>query len=235
MATLDMDVRPAWTQRIVSRKGLRLGVPNTGRLFQLTAGLLRRGLGINIETGELLFGARQGVEFLCARSNDLPSLLSSGVVDLALTGSDYAFESGSHLVELADLGWIDARICLLAAEGARLRGPEVRVATQYPRYATTCIREHLPSASIWFVSGAAELYPRIGLAEAIVDCVETGRTSRANGLSLVAQLARVSVRLYGRPDDTEELVAQRQEWVATLVQLSREIYPNVVTTSPDCS
>lgn len=207
-AELGVNAKPkalalphAWELAVEPHVGVRVGVPNTGRLFRMTTEVLMHAFGADLMTGSLSHNIAPGVEVLCARSTDLPHLAARGIIDLALTASDYVFEAGESLVEVADLRWINAHICLLAPHGREWRRPEIStIATQYPRHATEYVRTAGLLARVVVVSGAAELYPRLGLADAIVDCVETGRTASANHLAVVAELRRISVRLFARPE-----------------------------------
>ncbi|MFF2619038.1 ATP phosphoribosyltransferase [Kitasatospora sp. NPDC058046] len=180
--------------------GVVLGIPNTGRLYE--EGLLLTGCHESTPARErsLLHDAG-GFVVVNARSNDLPHLLAHGVVDLVLTGRDYVVESGVRAEELWDFGFQRCRVCLLGPASAAdwRERPNLRVATQYPGIAADFLKQHRPDSELFTVTGAAELYARLGLADVIIDAYMTGRTAAANGLVPLETVLETSGRLFARP------------------------------------
>ncbi|MFJ5882316.1 ATP phosphoribosyltransferase [Kitasatospora cineracea] len=176
-----------------------LGIPNTGRLYE--EGLLLTGYGGAAEDRSLVHDTADLV-VVNARSNDLPHLLAHGLVDLVLTGRDYVVEAGVLAEELWDFGFQRCEVCLLGpVDAADWRSrPTLRVATQYPRIATDFLKQHRPDAHLFTVTGAAELYARIGAVDVIVDAHMTGRTAAANDLVPLETILETSGRLFARPD-----------------------------------
>lgn len=232
--TLDADLVPApppagggaehtWMQHAGPRTTLRVGVPNTGRLFELSGRLLSLILPFRWNGRGLLFRVSEEVEVLRARSTDLPHLLAHGIVDVAVTGSDYAYESGEDVVEAGDLGLISGRLCLLTASGKMPEGgaEPFRISTQYPRYAAAYTAREGLHARVLVVTGAGELYPQIGLAEASLDMVVTGETRRQNGLRIAAEVAQVWTGVYLARELAPALRGPAEELATALLRCRR--------------
>ncbi len=195
-----------------------LAVPNTGRLFNHAAEVLRKTLAIDILHDRSLLHETAEVVVVCARSNDIPYLVGRGIATVGLTGYDYVVESGQPLTRVADLGLDPGRVCVLALPGAAGRF-EV-VASQYPRIATGWCADRQPTATVLSVAGAAELYPRLGLADAIVDNVTTGFTARDNGLVIADEILSTAGCLcvrddLSRPSSVDWLIGVMRQGVPT--------------------
>jgi ATP phosphoribosyltransferase len=154
------------------------------------------------ERGRDLVIEEEGFRYLLAKPADVPTLVFRGAAELALVGSDVLWESGADLMELLDTGRGRCRIVVagpretaarFSAEEAARMG--IRVATKYPRIATSAFEERGISAEIVKLSGSIELAPRLGLADCILDIVQTGSTLEANGLVPFEEIAPVSLRL----------------------------------------
>jgi ATP phosphoribosyltransferase len=211
-----------WAQLPGARTTLRVGVPNTGRLFELSGRLLSLILPFPWKSRGLLFDVGNETEVLRARSTDLPHLLAHGIVDVAVTGSDYAFESGEHVIEAGNLELISGRLCLLTASGGfpdTADGSPFRISTQYPRYGRALVEREGLSARVLEVTGAGELYPRIGLAEASLDMVVTGETRRQNGLQIALEVVPVYSAVYLAPDLADGVRGRAEEAAQALLRV----------------
>jgi len=198
---------PVWTRAARRDRRLRLGVPNAGKLRELVGSLVQGAFGCDMLSKQLFFEVNGDLAVLRARSTDLPHLLAQGVVDVAVTGSDYVFESGENLTLVVNLALIVGRICLLTTSGElppAHRGRRPCISTQYPRHAELFLRTTGIDGEIVCVSGAGELYPRIGVSDASVDCVVTGRTARENDLRIASIIRPVTTGIYVRTPDTDQ-------------------------------
>jgi ATP phosphoribosyltransferase len=131
-------------------------------------------------------GAAGRVRFLLAKPGDVPIYVEYGVADLGVVGEDVLRESGRDVYEPLRLPFGHCRL-VVAGWGDRpprpLRlEPNPRVATKYPNLAHAYFQGRGISAEIIALSGSIELAPVVGLADLIVDLVETGSTLRAHGL-----------------------------------------------------
>lgn len=126
------------------------------------------------------------VRFLIAKASDVPVYVEYGAADVGIVGQDALRESGANVYEPMVLGF---GVCRLVVAGKpALRDADwrtvagLRVATKYPRCAQRHFAARGLSAEIITLYGSMELAPMVGLADLIVDVVDTGRTLRENGL-----------------------------------------------------
>ncbi len=143
--------------------------------------------------------ATPGVAALLLKGGDLPRYVAAGVASLGIVGSDTLDELDMDLLELADLGFGACRLSLCAPEGVTLEAlqarPHLRLATKFPRATEAWLAREGLTAELVPLSSSVELAPLLGLADAIVDLVQTGSTLRAHGLRETALLGRSSARL----------------------------------------
>ncbi len=124
--------------------------------------------------------------FLIAKPMDVPTYVEYGAADAGIVGQDALREADSDVYEPHVLGYGNCR--LVVAGKAEFKDSEwkmlagLRVATKYPRCAQKYFASHGLSVEIIEVYGSVELAPSVGLADLIVDVVDTGRTLRENGL-----------------------------------------------------
>ena len=180
---------------------LRLALTK-GRLEAKTRELLRSaGADISplLDTGRRLTHRLPdaGVEVVLAKAPDVVTYVEHGVCELGVVGKDTILEQGSSFYEVLDLGFGACRFALAVREGDDFFGStrHRRVATKYPRVATAYFAGRGMDVEIIKIEGSVELAPLLGLADAIVDIVETGATLRANGLHDIESISSVSARL----------------------------------------
>lgn len=184
--------------------GLTLAVPR-GSLFEPVADLLDRA-GVSTEgprsdSRSLLFESGE-MTLITVRPSDVPTYVQSGAADLGITGKDVLSEQPDReVVELLDLGIGACRMVLAALEGDP--GPSeherklgmMRVATKYPNVTNSWFSGLGRQVEIVEVKGSVELAPLVGLADAIVDLVATGRTLADNGLEVREEIFESTARL----------------------------------------
>ncbi len=172
-----------------------------GRLYETGTELLGKA-GIVIppaasDSRKLVFSdaaARYG--FVLLKPIDIPVYVESGTIDAGIVGSDILRELEADVYEPVDLGIGGCRMVLAAPSGVPLpRVGSLRVATKYPRTTERFFRGKQIHVHIVKLDGSVEIAPLLGLADAIVDLVETGRTLRENGMHIVEDVARVSAKL----------------------------------------
>ena len=177
-----------------------------GRIYDETAPLLKRAGVVARDDPEksrklILRTNRADVRLLIVRASDVPTYVQYGAADLGVAGRDVLDEGGGQgLYQPLDLGIARCRMVVAAPAGfdyprAVRQGARLRVATKYVQTA----REHFAMKGVHVdlikLYGSMELAPLTGLADAIVDLVDTGRTLRANRLTVVEEIAPVSARL----------------------------------------
>lgn len=173
-----------------------------GRLLTGAQALFRRaGLPFPQDEGRRLVVALDGLRFLFVKDADVPTYVEYGTAECGIAGRDVLLESGSDVLEPLDLGFGQCRLVVARLAGAPdyRRASTVRVASKYPRVAAAHFRARGLSAEVIKLAGSVELAPAMGLADCIVDVVETGRTLSENGLEAVDEVAACSARLLVNP------------------------------------
>jgi len=170
-----------------------------GKLFAGTESLFRRaGLPFPDGGSRRLVAPAGDLRFLFVKDMDVPTYVEYGVADCGVAGRDVLLESGSDVFEPLDLGFGRCRLVVARPAGspAALDGAStVRVATKYPRVAADHFLGRGLSVEVVRLAGSVEIAPGLGLADCILDVVETGRTLEENGLVPVETVAESSARL----------------------------------------
>ncbi|MBP2644893.1 MAG: hisG [Firmicutes bacterium] len=139
------------------------------------------------------------IRFIITKTADLPTYVEYGAADIGIIGKDVLLEEDKDVFELLDLKFGLCRMVLAVPE--RLAGENVqdyahmRVATKYPKIAERFFHDEGIQTEIVKLNGSIELAPIVGLAEMIVDLVETGRTLKENKLVEVARIHQATARL----------------------------------------
>jgi ATP phosphoribosyltransferase len=191
---------------VTARPGgaLKLALPR-GALFEGALDLLDRiGLDTAAPRGDsraLVFDAGE-LMLVTMRPSDVPTYVEAGAADLGITGKDVLMEQPDRAVyELLDLGFGGCRMVLAGRRGDPSLGESerrlgaMRIATKYPRIAERFFDEIGHEAEIVEVKGSVELAPLVGLADGIVDLVDTGRTLAENELEVRREIAHCTARL----------------------------------------
>ena len=139
-----------------------------------------------------------GMTFLIVRPADVPTYVEHGAADIGIVGKDVLLEQDSDVYEPLDLGFGACRIAVAAFRGQtacdRLSS-KIRVATKYPKITERYFNQRGVPVEIIKLYGSIELAPIVGLADRIVDLVETGNTLKAHGLVEIECIARSTARL----------------------------------------
>ncbi len=140
------------------------------------------------------------LRFLTLKPADIPTYVEHGAADMGIVGKDQLLEQCRDVYEPLDLRFGACR--LVVAEPAELRKRDdphawshLRLATKYPHLAEAYFSRKGIQADIIKLNGSLELAPLVGLAERIVDLVETGQTLKENGLVEVEEIAKATARL----------------------------------------
>jgi len=181
---------------------LTLALPK-GRLLDPAMALLgAMGVkGLQAESRRLLLDdPSMGLRFILLKPADVPTYVEYGAADLGIVGKDILLEQAPDVYEPVDLGFGFCR--LVVAEPKELwerddpaKWSWVRVATKYPTLTEQYFSARGIQVEIVRLDGSIELAPLVGLAERIVDLVQSGETLRANGLVEVAEIMTSTARL----------------------------------------
>ncbi len=180
----------------MNRAGFELTValPKGRMMADSYAAFSRAGIELPRARGERdLWHSGGGLAVLELRGADVPTYVDLGIADLGVVGRDILLEAGRDLYEPVDLGFGACRLSLIRLPEAVT--PVRRIASKYPRFTQSWLRSRGMVADVVKLHGNVELAVLAGLADAVVDVVQTGATLRAAGLVEVEVLARSSARL----------------------------------------
>ena len=146
---------------------------------------------------KLFFKIGEDIEVVLAKANDVITYVEHGVCDIGIVGKDTIMESGSGFYEMLDLGFGKCRFALAAKKGDDFFGGYAHkvVASKYPKVEKEYFSSLGMDVEIVKIDGSVELAPLLGLADGIVDIVETGSTLKENGLEIVSDVAPIRARL----------------------------------------
>ena len=149
------------------------------------------------EKGRKLVFSCGSLEIILAKAPDVITYVQSGVCAAGIVGRDTIMEQGGSFYELLDLGFGKCRFALAGIAGPDFYGgySHKTVATKYPNIARRFLDSKNAECEIVKIEGSVELAPILGLADAIIDIVETGDTLRENGLCVFEDVADISSRL----------------------------------------
>lgn len=191
-----------------------------GRIFEETLPLLRHA---GIEPAEDPESSRKLVletnhpdlRLVIVRASDVPTYVEHGAADIGVAGKDVLMEHGGHgLYEPLDLGIARCRLMVAGRVGGGEPAGRRRIATKYVNIARRYYAERGEQVEVIKLYGSMELAPLMGLADAIVDVVDTGNTLRANGLEPQEHIADVSSRLIVNKVSMKLRHAELREFVA---------------------
>ena len=183
---------------------LTIALPK-GRLALKTLDLFEK-IGISCEeikdksSRKLIFiNEELRLKFFLSKASDVPTYVEYGAADIGIAGKDTILEEGRKQYEVLDLGLGKCRMCVAGYPDSKdllKHGELIRVATKYPNIAKDYFynKKH-QTVEIIKLNGSIELAPIVGLAEVIVDIVETGSTLRENGLVVLEDISKISARM----------------------------------------
>lgn len=146
----------------------------------------------------VLYDHGSKLRFILVKPSDVPTYVDHGVADLGVVGKDTLLEAGRPLYEVLDLGLGKCKLCIAGYadhKNASVTRATFRVATKYPNVARNYYSAKGQTIEIIELHGSVELGPVIGLSDVILDIVESGKTLKANGLSVLEDVCDVSARL----------------------------------------
>ena len=176
-----------------------------GRLANKTLEMFEK-IGITCEemkdkdTRKLIFVNEDlKLRFFLAKGPDVPTYVEYGAADIGIVGRDTILQEARNIYEVLDIGFGKCRMCVCGPESARdllQHHEQIRVATKYPKIAKDYFynKKH-QTVEIIKLNGSIELAPIVGLADVIVDIVETGSTLRENGLAVLEEVCPLSARM----------------------------------------
>lgn len=179
---------------------ITIAIPK-GRLGKEAVMLFKEvGIGdsINLESRKLLFYDNKNlIKFMLVKNSDVISYLEEGIADLGVVGEDLIMENNPDLYELKNLGIGNCKIAVAGLQGKTLNdtNSSLKIATKFVNISRKYFNKKGQRVEIVKLNGSIELAPILGLADAIVDIVETGNTLKANGLEVFENMYDISGKL----------------------------------------
>jgi ATP phosphoribosyltransferase len=199
---------------------LTLALPK-GRLLGPALKLLRRLEvdSVDESSRRLIFtDHKRGLRVLILKPADVPSYVEYGAADLGVVGKDILLEQGPDVYEPLDLRFGFCRLVVAEPEDLwKVDDPSkwswVRVATKYPNLTERYFSERGIQVELIRLDGSIELAPLVGLADRIVDLVQSGETLRVNGLVEVAEIIQSTARLIVNRASLKTAYGPISEWI----------------------
>jgi ATP phosphoribosyltransferase len=181
---------------------LTIALPK-GKLFDKSAKMLAS-LGYTAEGLKensrklVITNEQEKIRFVITKTADLPTYVEYGAADIGIIGKDVLMEDSKDVYELLDLKFGLCRIMVAVPEALKQEKlsdyAHMRVATKFPNIAERFFHSMGMQMEFIKLNGSIELAPMVGLAEIIVDIVETGSTLKANKLVEVANIQVATAR-----------------------------------------
>ncbi|MBX7490906.1 ATP phosphoribosyltransferase [Helicobacter turcicus] len=145
---------------------------------------------------------KDAFSFMLVRNQDVPTYVERGVADIGVVGLDVLEEQKSPLVRLLNLGFGKCRVCIGSPNSYTFSfaNPNLRIATKMVNITKAFFIQKAMSVDIIKLYGSIELAPLVGMADAIVDLVETGDTMRQNNLKIDHTIMEISAYLVANPN-----------------------------------
>ncbi|WP_237607576.1 ATP phosphoribosyltransferase [Roseimaritima sediminicola] len=202
---------------------MRIGLPSKGRLSELAGDLLRQaGLRFRRQNRGL-FARVSGlpVDLTFLRTDDIPTLCAEGAIDMGITGSDLAAEADAEDLIRMPLGVGRCRLAICVPEESPFKSAAdldgARIATSFPVVTRRYLESFGAEAHLVSLSGSVEVMIQLGVADAIVDLVETGSTLAANRLRILEEIDWYETVLIQsnscRDSETADRIVRRLEGV----------------------
>jgi len=182
-----------------NRDSIVIAVPKGRVLEQLSARFAHAGISTDALTASSRKLVREdeasGLRYLLLKPDDVPTYVEYGAADLGIVGRDVLMERSYDVFAPVDLDIGKCRMMVCGRPGEPVTGKgerPLRVATKFPQIAERYFRAKGIPVELIFCQGSVELAPLTGLADVIVDLVETGETLRQNGLAPLEKIADIS-------------------------------------------
>src|SRR5262249_29426839 len=173
---------------------LRIGIPSKGRLAEVAESLLKEA-GLSFRRSERTLFARCKeipVDITFLRTDDIPVHCAEGAIDMGIVGADLVAETGAEIIKRLELGVGNCRLAVCVPEQSSVKTAKdlhgAKIATSFPHVTQQYLKQHGAEAHMVTLTGSVEIMIALGVAEAIVDLVETGSTLAANQLRILDEI-----------------------------------------------
>lgn len=205
---------------------MRVAIPNKGRLQQPTINLLQLAgvKPISMDERALVVPTSwSNVELIMIRPEDIPYVVESGGADLGITGHDYVVESNTSVTELLMLDFGYAKIVLAVPQAWNVKNvdelpQDIRIATKYYNIAMNYLRSKKLRARLVRISGAAEVMPYLGAADAVIDVTSTGTTLKLHGLKVLDVIMETYATIIAPKEWMRSPTAEELNLIVTMIK-----------------
>lgn len=165
----------------------------------------------------VFYNEDQSIKMIFVKAVDVTTYVEQGAADIGIVGKDNILEAEADLYELLDLKLGKCKFSIASLSNAPLlKGTTVKVASKYPNVTKKYFAKRGISAETIKLNGSVELAPIIGMADYILDIVETGSTIRENGLSIIEDVEQISTRLVVNKASYATKTAPIQQFIESL-------------------
>lgn len=196
-------------------RNLRIGLPSKGRLSEIASELFGQA-GIKFRRQSRgLFAKVSGlpIDLVFLRTDDIPTLCAEGAIDMGITGSDLVEEANAEIDVRMRLGMGRCRLAFCVPDDSKIQSAaeldQSRIATSFPTVTRRYLAEREAEAHLVALSGSVEVMIQLGIADAIVDLVETGSTLAANRLRILEEIGSYETVLIQNNRSHDTLTADR--------------------------
>jgi len=194
---------------------IRIGLPSKGRLSDLAIELLKEA-GIRFRRqNRSLFAKVRGlpIDIIFLRTDDIPVLCAEGAIDKGITGADLVAEANVEVDTRLSLNVGKCRLAICVPDDLEFNDPQQldgkRIATSFTNVTKNFLAEHNATAHLVPLSGSVEIMITLGIADVIVDLVETGSTLAANRLKIAHEIGQYETVLIQNKQQRHSEMAQR--------------------------
>ena len=198
-----------------SHNNLRIGIPSKGRLSEVAGELLSQaGLKFRRQNRGL-FARVSGlpIDLIFLRTDDIPTLCAEGAIDMGITGSDLVEEANVDTSVRMQLGVGRCRLAICVPDDSSYQSgkdlDKTRIATSFPSVTQRYLADLGAAAHLISLSGSVEAMIQLGIADAIVDLVETGSTLAANRLRILEEIGSYETVLIQNDKCRDSAMADR--------------------------
>ncbi|MFZ2498096.1 ATP phosphoribosyltransferase [Methanosarcina sp.] len=213
---------------------IRIAIPNKGRLYEPTISIFKDS-GLPVSGGaesRKLFAKTTDpdIQFLFARAADIPEYVQDGAADVGVTGMDLITERGARVEALLDLKFGKASLVLAVPEDSNFQAAQElegkKVATEFPEIAGQYFKKLGVNVEIIKVSGACEMTPHVGIADAIVDISSSGTTLMINHLKPIDTVFSSTVYLIANKESlrTKEKILDIKTAIESVLNAKKRRY-----------
>jgi ATP phosphoribosyltransferase len=194
---------------------IRIGLPSKGRLSDLAIELLKEaGIRFRRQNRSLFAKVRDlPIDIIFLRTDDIPVLCAEGAIDMGITGADLVAEANVDVDTRLSLNVGKCRLAICVPDDLEFNDPHQldgkRIATSFTNVTKNFLAEHNATAHLVPLSGSVEIMITLGIADVIVDLVETGSTLAANRLKIAYEIGQYETVLIQNKQQRHSEMAQR--------------------------